>query len=499
MILAAWFGCTPKIDVGTPRAVTAAEPVRVVARAAADAPNVYFAAWVDAGSARDPIGSEGLAALTARSLVEAGAGARDADAVRDALYPTGNGFEVVVSREWVSVRLRCHRDQAATCAELFVDALTQPRFDAADVERARDRAIHAVTDGLLGDEEALAAEVLDAAVYEGHPYGHPVDGRAGVLPLLDAADAAAFHRGHYVREGMWVGIAGGYDDVLLADLQRRLEAVPATRGPGPLALVGPAPITGRSLVAVDTDTPVTGVRFASPTALDRTSPDYPAMWVAVTALGAHRQSFGRMFGAMRADRGLNYGDYAYVEPYVERGSPMPEQGVLRQHNLFSVWIRPTSVENGPFAVKLAVDEVERWVDHGLTPEEFTDIRAYLRGSLPLLAPDPGRRLAYALDAAATGTPDPFETLPAALDALTVEEVNAAIPRNVDLDHALFVAVSGEAQALVDALTGEAPTPIVYAPGAADPANAERDAAVAARDLGLDPAGCVVVPAEGRFR
>lgn len=491
--------CAPKIDPGPIPADVARAPVRLITQPVADAPDVYFAAIVAAGSAWDAVGGEGTASLVARSLVEAGAGDRSSEEVREALFPTGNTFEVVVDREWASIRLRCHRDQAAVCAELFADALVRPRFDENDVIRLRDDAVRDVTDGLLANEEALGQEVLEASVYAGHPYGHPPEGRAGVLPLITADDLRTFHTVHYVRQAVVAGIAGGFDDDVVRILSDHFESLPQEMAPQ-LVLMKPPKIVGRSVLAVDTETPVTGISFGQPMVLDRNDPDWAAMLVATTALGAHRQSFGRLFRSLRGDRGLNYGDYAYVEPYVQRrGTSQPDQGVLRTQNLFRVWIRPTSIENGPFALKLAIDEVERWVATGLSPEEFSDTRAYLRSGLPLLAPDPGRRLVYALDALATGTPDPFDVLPAALDALTVEEVNAAIPRHVDPANLRIVAVSGEAQAFVDRIAEQSPTAIVYADGAADPSRTLRDTEVSLKNLGIATDQQWVVDAQGVFR
>lgn len=507
-VCASFAGCAPKIERGPVATEIAMRPVRLVELPVADAPNVYFAAIVAAGSAYDPVGQEGTASLVAGALVDAGAGDRSAEDVRNALFGTGNGFDVVVGREWTSIRLRCQKDDALLCAELFTDALAHPRFDPDDVARLRDRALQQVTDGLLSDEEALGLEVFDAALYEGHPYGHPPEGRSGVLPTIDADDLRTFYDAHYLRQMMVAGIAGAYDDATKDVFTGRLTHVRPGRRPAfpldptgsSLALMAPAPVSGRSLVAVDTDTPVTGIHFGHPLDLDRNDPDWPAMLVATTALGAHRQTFGRLFRALRGDRGLNYGDYAYIEPYQERGrSPAPDQGVLRRQNRFVVWIRPTSIENGPFALKLAIDEVQDWVDHGLAPQEFADVRDYLRNGLPLLATDPGRRLLYALDAEATGTPNLLDTLPAALDALTEADVAAAIPRHIHPKDLRIVAVSGEAQRFADALVEQTPTPIVYDQGEADPSRVERDGAVAAEILGIDRDAVSVVDASGVFR
>lgn len=499
-VLALLIGCPPKIDPGPIHAEAVRAEVRLVERPDVAAPVVYLQAMIAAGSAYDRPGEEGLAALTASALVAAGAGERAATAVDDALYPVGASFQQVIDREWVSIRLACPKAYGALCVELFTDALTRPKFELADVVRLRDEAVYAVTDGLLSDEEDLAREVLEGWLYEGHPYGHPVAGRAGVLPTFDSADAQRFFTDHYVRESVVVGIAGGYDEALRADLARRLEAVPARAAPE-LVLMAPPSFTGRHLLAVDTETAVTGFAIGAPFAVDRNHADWSALFVAYTALGEHRQSHGRLYRQLRTDRGLNYGDYAYLERYVQRGwTSLPEQGVLRRQPMTYLWLRPTSVENGPFAAKLAIDEWERFAKEGLTAGEFTDIQSYLLGRLRLLATDPGRRLAYALDAKATKTPDILTLLPETVASMDVTTVNHAVTKHVNVDNLRIVAVSGEAEALVTSLVEGTPTPIVYAEGIVpDDVHAARDAEIAGKALGITAEHARQRAAEGIFQ
>ena len=127
MITFLLLACAPKIDVGPVPVDVAAAPVRMLEQPDATSPDVYLAAIVSAGSAWDPAGQEGLADLTARAMVEAGAGSRSGQAVRDTLYPTGHAIDVVVEREFTSFRLTCHHDQAKLCADVFADVLTAPR------------------------------------------------------------------------------------------------------------------------------------------------------------------------------------------------------------------------------------------------------------------------------------------------------------------------------------------------------------------------------------
>jgi zinc protease len=275
---------------------------------------------------------------------------------------------------------------------------------------------------------------------------------------------------------MVVGIAGGYSTADRDRLAARLEEIPARRAPDD-ALFEPPPVSGRSVVAVDTHTPVTGIHLGHPIGVDRNHPDWPALYVATHALGSHRQSFGRLFGALRAERGLNYGDYAYIEHHVERrGSSAAEQAVVRRDNAFTVWIRPTSIDDGPLALDLAISEVERWVNDGLSQQELDDIRSWLLGSLAVQAPDAGKTQLFALEAAASGTPDLLTYLPEVLPGLTLEDVNAAIARHVRPADLRIVAVTGEADALVATLQSDEHT-----------------------TLGMDSKSMWVVSAEGLFR
>lgn len=497
MIVASLLACAPQIDVGPVPADQAAAPVRLLAPEAQPGPNVYLAALVAAGSAHDPVGREGLAHLVARGLIDAGAGQRTSPQVREALYPTGAELQVVVEREWVSLRLACHRDHGALCVELFTEALTQPRLDDGDWMRLRDDALHSVRDGLQGAPEALGLEALEVALHEGHPYGHPVAGRIGVLPTLRPEEGRAFHARHYVREAVVAGIAGAWTPQLREALEQGLAALPGRPAPDLPLMAPPAP-DQRTLIAIDTDDATTGFHLGHPIDVDRAHPDYAALYLGTLALGAHRQSFGRLFRALRGERGLNYGDYAYIEPWIERGwGPAPEQALLRRHNRFVVWLRPTTLDDGPFALKLALDEVEDWASEGLHPGEFEAVRGWAARTLPLLAPDPGTRLLYALEAEASQTPDLLQTLPEALQALTLEQVNETISRHIHPDRLQIVAVSGEAEALLQRLVGQDPAPAAHAGATPTAGRATRDAAIAARVLELDQSW--LLDAEGIFR
>lgn len=476
--------CVLNVPRGTVPIEQARALPRVVVLLDEQAPDLHLEATVRAGSAYDPIGGEGLAALTARALTEGGAGERSAAALRDALALAGTELELVVGKELMTVRLRCERAQAALCVELFGDVLTAPRFEPERVERLREQAMQRLGGGAPQDEARLSAEALDLAVFHGHPYGHPVDGRRGVLALLDAAAVRGFYREHYLRQATVIGVGGALDADQVEGLVRRMSAL----GDGLLperSQLAPVRSSGRSLWVVETASETVSFRLGHALNLPRSHEDYPAMYLAFTALGAAEPRIGALVRSLGEERGLNDGSYAYIEPSQERSdAPLPEQGVARSVGLMHLWIRPTSTEHAPFALKLALEELELLVREGIAPERFAETQTYLQGAIARLADDPGRRLSYAVEAEAMGWPDPLDSLADQVASLSVEQVNDALRVHVRPDDLRIVAVGGGAREAAEALRGGGATPMRDDAAELPEARRARDARVAARVVEL---------------
>lgn len=493
-------GCAPKIDLGSTLEERLTAPIELIEMADEQAMGTYLQVAVHAGSAFDPVGSEGLAALTARSLARGGAGELSSAELEAELYRHGIGLELIVDREWVTLRMACVPEVAERCVELFGDLLTAPGFDPDIVTQQRAKAMYRLTSGAAEDIESLGEEVLQTWLFEAHPYGHPVDGRAGVLGLLDASDLQAFYDRHYVRSAVTAGIAGRYDDALkdawLAELAQLPTGTDSPLQPPSLVMQKPLQVEGRSLMAIQVDGAATGFHLGHPLPVERDHPDWPALKVAMTAFGAHRQSHGRLFRSLREERGLNYGTYAYIEPFTQRGgSVMAEQGTVRQHPHFSIWVRPVASDNAAFALKLAVHELETLVEQGLSEAEVEATKAYLTRRQPLEAATVDRRLAVAVEASSAELGDPDLVQP--LSQLTTAEVNEAIAKHLRPEDLRVVAISGEAEALVARLIEEDATPIVYASIEPSEAQAATDATVAEDDLELTDSH--VVTSQGIFR
>ena len=87
--------------------------------------------------------------------------------------------------------------------------------------------------------------------------------------------------------------------------------------------------------------------------------------VAGSFLGEHRTMNGRLMQQLREKRGLNYGDYAYIEYWANPPfTSNPTPNVPRREQYFSVWIRPVVPVDAQFALRDALYEVQRLRDQG---------------------------------------------------------------------------------------------------------------------------------------
>lgn len=460
-----------------------------------DSPLLYLQVTVQAGSAFDPVGQEGVAWLTAQMLRQGGAGDRTPEQVDQVLYDLGADIQVVVDKELVTFRGKALAADAGIFVPLFTELITEPAWDPAAFERLQQQALDHVQTGILDSDERLGDTVLDLWLHEGHPYGHPVQGRAGVLETITLDDVTTWYGDAYVRSAVTAGVAGdvqagaGFaNSLLVLPPDKPLQSTPKPR----------PRVKGRHLLVVEKPTASTGMHFGHPIDVDRGHDDWPALFLAMVQFGEHRESHGRLYGTLRTERGLNYGDYAYLEHYEQIGwSSTQELGTARSQPQFYVWLRPTTVDNGPFALKLALDLTETLVEEGLSQAEFEQTQAYLSARIGTWAMTPQRRLGFALEARAHRVPDRLVDLPAAIDALSLDDVNDALSEHIHPENLRIVVVTADGQRFVDSVIEDRDTPIVYNGVTPTPEQAAMDDRISTTRLELDTWS--IVPAEGIFQ
>jgi zinc protease len=417
------------------------------------------------GAASDPADKPGLAHLTGPLLGEGGTKDLTYQQVVDKMYPMATSVSVYSDKEMTTFVGETHLDNLEAFYALMRDMILKPGWRASDFERLRDDTINNLRVSLRGNnDEELGKEELYNVIYAGRPYGHEDLGTVSALQKMTVADAQKFYRDHYNQANTIIGLAGGYPAEFAQRVKRDFAALPEGM-PDRFknsSNDAPAPIAHNRVTIVEKDTRAVAWSFGFPIDVKRGDPDYPALLVAQSYLGQHRESNGQLFQRLRELRGLNYGDYAYIE-YFPRGmfSLEPEPNIARQQQIFQIWIRPIEPPNAVFGLRAALYELNRLIKDGIPQKNFEDVRQFLPKYVNVLTKTKSAELGYAIDSAYYGIPNYNDYIKTALAKLTAEDVNRAVRKHLRAENLEIVAVSPNAAALRAELTGTAPTSMHY--------------------------------------
>ena len=425
-------------------------------------PLVSFRLLFMTGAASDPKGKEGVAALTAAMLAQGGSRRMTYEQILAAFYPMATSFGAQVDKEMTVFVGTTHADNLDAYYRIVSQMLLEPGFRENDFARLKTDAVNAIKVNLRqANDEELGKERLYNLIYAGHPYEHFNTGRISSLEKLTLEDVRAFYRQHYTRANLRLGLAGGYPAGFPAKVSADFAKLPT--GQAAAVNVGaPGVAPGIRIDIVKRDTRSTAISLGFPIEVTRAHRDWPALALVSSYFGQHRSSNSYLYQRLREARGLNYGDYSYVE-YFPRGMFQfePDPNLGRRQQIFQIWIRPVEPQNGHFALRAALYEFDKLVRDGMSREDFEATREFLSKYVNILTATQDARLGYALDSRYYGIPDFNTYMRRRLAALTLEDVNRALRQHLKADRMRVVVVTRDAEALSSAILDGKPSPITY--------------------------------------
>jgi zinc protease len=452
-----------EVDLTVPD-VAEATPVSFITRPSTSSPLIDVVFLVNAGAGFDPDGKKGLATLTAAMLSDGGSEAKTIDEINQAMYPIAAGFNAQVDKEMTRLSGQVHKDNLDTWYSLVRGQLLFPAWSEQDFERIKTRVKNAIRTDLVGNnDEELGKEYLYASIYgDAHPYGSLNLGHVDDIDTITIDDLKDFYSEYYTIANITVGLSGGYPEsfpTAISDDLQKLEAGVKAQLDAPAAPV----VEGRQAVLIEKETPGVGVSFGFPIDIKRGDPDWVALWLARSYLGEHRSTNSRLFQRIRETRGMNYGDYAYIE-YFPRGMFQfhPDTNLGRQQQIFQVWIRPVRSNNDAhFATRVAMFELEKLINEGMTESDFEATRAYLGKFVSLLTDGQSRQLGYAIDSHYYQIDEFANYVRDELNGLTLDDVNRVIRENLNTDSMQYVFITKDAADLQQRLLTDQASPMTY--------------------------------------
>jgi zinc protease len=377
--------------------------------------------------------------------------------------------------------------------------LLDPGFREADFNRLKTDQLNFLEKTLVNNmDEQLGKEILGLMLYSGHPYRHQPAGTVESVNGLTLDDVLAFGKDQLVRGNVTLGLAGGFPADFAARMAADFGKLPAGFTPR-LRLPEQRPPAGLEFVIAEKETPATAISLGFPVALNRSSDDFFALWIAGSHFGEHRQHVSHLFQKIREERGQNYGDYAYIEHFIQGRDKFPATNICRQQQYFSIWIRPVANANRHFVIRQALRELRRLVDEGISEERFALVRTYLLNYTRLYAQTLSERLGWQMDSHYYGYRDFLAEARTRLRRLTRDDVNRAIKKYLNPDNISIAVITEDGEGLKAALVENASSPITYANPNMPQAVLDEDKIIQEYRLQVRPENIRVIPAGEFFK
>jgi zinc protease len=408
-------------------------------------------------------------------LTQGGSETRTYKKIQEGLYPLAGQFSSQLDKEMMSFTGRVHKDNADQWYQLISDQLLNPGWREDDFKRLKKELIDGIESGLKSsNDEELGKEVLYSKLYQGHSYQHFNSGDLSDLAAITIEDLKAFYSAQLTQAKLHLGITGAMPSNLKTQLITDLASLPV--GDEKRLIIDKAPVLkGHHATIVEKSAQSTAVSFGFPIDTIRNDKDWAALWLVRSYFGEHRSSNSYLYKQIRQARGMNYGDYSYIE-YFPRGmfKTKPDANLGRSSQIFQVWLRPLRSNNDAhFATRAAVYELDKLIADGMSEKNFQATRNYLTNYAPQLVASQDQQLGYALDSEFYQTDEFVKYVRKQFAQLSLADVNRVIKENLQTDDIQYVFISADGEDMKKRLLSEQLSPLTY--------NSEKPAELLATD------------------
>ncbi|HEV8400124.1 MAG TPA: insulinase family protein [Gemmatimonadales bacterium] len=403
-------------------------------------PSVSVTLSFRAGTAYDPAGKEGLAAIVAE-LVTKGTPTRTAEQIAATIEGVGGSLGASGGEDFFTVATDVLTDHADLAFELLGDVTRHATFPAEELELARTRYLSAL-EVELSQPENVAARVFAKEIYGRNPYGRSASPAS--YKAITRDDVVSFAGRRLRPAGALLVVAG---DMTLARARAlAVKTFGTWRGtPPPTPLAPAVPVKrGTDIVLVHRPGSVQSNIVMGNTTFLPTDTGYYASRIATQVLGGGADA--RLFLILREQKSWTYGSYASLDR---------NRGMGHWEATFE---GRTAVTDSALGEML--DQIERMRSELIPDTELAAAKGFLVGSFPLTIETPRQIARSVTTARLLGlAPDYLRLYRQRLDGVGAARARAAARRIFRRD-ALTIVVVGDAKEIYDKLKAIAPVRLV---------------------------------------
>lgn len=394
-------------------------------------PMVTAAIAFDAGSRRDPVGKEGLAALTAESLGE-GTKSLSATEFNEQIDFMGSSVGIGASRDFSTATFTALTKYRDVTLHMLAQLLQEPGLRDADILRKQAEQIAEIK--AAEEEPSYTANVAFTKMLFGDaPYGHPTSGSTAAVSKLTPSDVREFYQQHYKLGGAIIAVAGDVTaEEIKAALEKELSGLQGTVG----AQTAPAaPVVPPGIHAQIIDRNVAQANmFLGSGGISRSDPDYYKLQVMNYILGGGGFS-SHLMKVVRSKAGL-----AYSIGSVFQAGKFPGAFVV---------VLETKNASANQALKLILEQLRDIQQKPVSNTELADAKRYLIGSFPLKLDRQSQIVSFMLETEIYQLGlDYADRYPKIINAISAADVQAVAQKYLHPNALDLVAVANQAEAKI---------------------------------------------------
>ncbi len=385
---------------------------------------ITFTGSLAAGDVFSPEGNTMVADLTGQML-DKGTREHGKFALAEALENLGAEISFSVSTHTLDFRGKCLRKDLNTVIHLLAEQLRYPAFSEEELEKVKKQRIGSLK-RLLENTNVRAQYALSQLIFpEGHPNHLPsLEQMIADVEKVTIEDIRRFHQKFYGPASMVLVAVGDLEhEAVRRAVQKSFKGwsggVEYPEYPRASLINGGT----KKVVKMEDKTSAT-LMIGHASTLKSTDPDYLPLMVGNYIFGGNFSA--RLMSIIRDDEGLTYGIRSSLSDDTFSDGQWSIQGTFA----------PQLLNRG---LESTLRELHRWVEEGVTAQELQNKKTTLIGSFKVRLATTGGMANQILHFVQRGYDvDYLDQYPKDIEALTLEQVNAAIRRYIHPDQAVIV-------------------------------------------------------------
>ncbi|GGX78028.1 peptidase M16 [Pseudoduganella dura] len=329
-----------------------------------EVPLIAVRAVVRAGAVNDGT-QAGLANLTGDAIL-LGSEKHDKAAIDEAFDFRGAQLAGGSATEQTTVQANFAKNDAAALLPLFAEIVQQPSFEAAELNKLRNRKVSGLKQAKESPRQ-VAGTYYRSMLYGDAPYASPAGGTVGSLSALKRGDVQGFHERYFRPDNAAVIVVGDFDP---AAMRRQIESLFGqwkAEGPAPQHADYGKPLAGKPRVwLVDKPDAIETTFIIGGPGIARNDAGYVPLQVLNTVLGGRFTSW--LNDELRVNSGLTYGANSSF-------TPLAQSGTFAMSSF-------TASAKTEAALDLALKTYNRLWDKGIDKATLDSAKAYVKGQFP---------------------------------------------------------------------------------------------------------------------